>query len=241
MPGARVDRDDLAALPRAAAVRRGRRRSRRRAPSRPPRLAPLDEQVEVGALRCVALVAETPRARSLQRSLMPRAPPRAGRRRASSARRGGSAAPRRARICRPSSAFVPSSRTTIGSSIDIWSSAARIPRATSSQRVIPPKMLKKIERTSWSRVITSSASTTPSRIAAAAEVAEVRRPAARDDDDVHRRHRQPGAVAEDPDRAVELHVRHALLARERLQRVRRRDVAHLGDVRDDGRARCRRP
>src|SRR5438034_886706 len=44
------------------------------------------------------------------------------------------------------------------------SSAARIPRATSSQRVIPPKMLKKIERTCSSRVITSSASTTPSAL-----------------------------------------------------------------------------
>ena len=36
-----------------------------------------------------------------------------------------------------------------------------MPRATSSQRVIPPKMLKRIERTCGSREITSSASTTP--------------------------------------------------------------------------------
>ena len=69
------------------------------------------------------------------------------------------------------------------------------------------------------------------RVAAAAEVAEVRRPAAGDDDDVDGRHREPGAVAEDPDRAVELHVRDALLARERLERVGGGDVAHLGDVR----------
>ena len=36
--------------------------------------------------------------------------------------------------------------------------------ATSSQRVIPPKMLKKIDRTCASREITSSASTTPSAL-----------------------------------------------------------------------------
>ena len=39
-----------------------------------------------------------------------------------------------------------------------------MPRATSSQRVIPPKMLKKIDLTCGSRVITSSASTTPSAL-----------------------------------------------------------------------------
>ena len=38
---------------------------------------------------------------------------------------------------------------------------SRMPRATSSQRVIPPKMLKRIERTCVSRAITSSAATTP--------------------------------------------------------------------------------
>ena len=39
-----------------------------------------------------------------------------------------------------------------------------MPRATSSQRVIPPKMLKKIDLTCGSCVITSSASTTPSAL-----------------------------------------------------------------------------
>ena len=38
------------------------------------------------------------------------------------------------------------------------------------------------------------------RVAAAAEVAEVRRAAAGERDDVERRHGEPGAVAEDPDR-----------------------------------------
>ena len=49
----------------------------------------------------------------------------------------------------------------MGRSMVIWSSASRMPRATSSQRVMPPKMLKKIDLTCGSRVITSSASTTP--------------------------------------------------------------------------------
>src|SRR5215204_2815350 len=61
----------------------------------------------------------------------------------------------------PSSAFVPSSRTTIGSPIVICSSAWRIPRATSSQRVIPPKMLNRIDSTCGSALMISSASTTP--------------------------------------------------------------------------------
>src|SRR5436853_40993 len=71
--------------------------------------------------------------------------------------------PASARILRPSAAFVPSRRTTIGYfDMSSRSSASRMPRATSSQRVMPPKMLKKIDLTCVSRVITSSASTTPS-------------------------------------------------------------------------------
>ena len=66
--------------------------------------------------------------------------------------------------------------------------------------------------------------------AAAAEVAEVRGLAAGDDHDVDRRHREPGAVAEDADRAVELDVGDALLARERLERVGGARVAELRDV-----------
>ena len=105
-----------------------------------------------------------------------------------------------------------------------------MPRATSSQRVIPPKMLKKIDfdlrvaRDHLERVDDALGA------AAAAEVAEVRRPAAGDDDHVDRRHRQPGAVAEDADLAVELDVGDVLLARERLERVGRVRVAHLRDV-----------
>src|SRR5262249_60983890 len=60
---------------------------------------------------------------------------------ASVCRFGGAAS---ARIWRPSSAFVPSSRTTIGCSIVICSSACRIPRATTSPPALPPK--------TWTRI-----------------------------------------------------------------------------------------
>ena len=66
---------------------------------------------------------------------------------------------------------------------------------------------------------------------AAAEVAEVGGPPAGDDDHVDRRHREPGAVAEDPDRPVELHVDDAALAGERLERVGRPRVSQLGEIR----------
>ena len=182
-----------------------------------------------GPSRCVGL-SRNASARCDQTSVMRPAPPRAGPPRASSARRRGSGGAASARILRPSSAFVPSRRTTIGSSIFICSSAARIPRATSSQRVIPPKMLKKIERTWSSLVITSSASTTPWASPPPPRSQKFAGPPAGDDDHVHGRHRQTGAVAEDPDVTVELDVGDALLACEPLVRVGRLDVAHLGDV-----------
>jgi hypothetical protein len=68
------------------------------------------------------------------------------------------------------------------------------------------------------------------RVAAAAEVAEIRRPAAREGDDVHRRHRQACPVAEHADLAVQLHVCHVLLPRERFERIGGIDVTHLRDV-----------
>src|SRR3954470_15860191 len=60
------------------------------------------------------------------------------------------------RIRRPSSAFVPSSRTTIGTVASTWPSASRIPFATTSHRVIPPKMLMNTHRTEGSDKITCS-------------------------------------------------------------------------------------
>ena len=50
-------------------------------------------------------------------------------------------------IWRPSSALVPSRRITIGARRSTAASASTMPLATSSPRVMPPKMLTKIERT----------------------------------------------------------------------------------------------
>ena len=107
---------------------------------------------------------------------------------------------------------------------------ARIPRATSSQRVIPPKMLKKIERTWSSRVITSSASTTPwaSPPPPRSQKFAGRPPATTTTSTVDID--SPAPLPRIPDLAVELDVGDALLAGERLERVGRLDVAHLGDV-----------
>ncbi len=53
--------------------------------------------------------------------------------------------------------FVPSKRTTKGTSGSIWRNASIRPRATSSQRVIPPKMLNSTALTLSSERITSTA------------------------------------------------------------------------------------
>ena len=105
-----------------------------------------------------------------------------------------------------------------------------MPRATSSQRVIPPKTLKKIDFTCGSAVITPERVDHAFGIAAAAEVAEVRRAPACERDHVERRHDEAGSVAEDPDLAVELHVRDALLARRPFLGRHRVEIAHLRDV-----------
>ena len=105
-----------------------------------------------------------------------------------------------------------------------------IPLATSSQRVMPPKMLKRIavdllvggdhlERVD-DRV----------GLGAAAGVEEVGGVAAGLGDDVEGGHAEPGAVAEDADVAVELDVGEALLLRHLLLRVLDRDVLELGEV-----------
>src|SRR3954447_4605172 len=60
---------------------------------------------------------------------------------------------------RPSSSLVPSRRTTNGTCTSIWLNASISPRATSSQRVMPPKMLKRTAVTFESLRITSTADT----------------------------------------------------------------------------------
>src|SRR5262249_34459727 len=48
---------------------------------------------------------------------------------------------------RASASLVPASRTTMGQRGGLLPTTVRIPRATSSQRVMPPKMLKRMDRT----------------------------------------------------------------------------------------------
>src|SRR3954452_23192896 len=60
---------------------------------------------------------------------------------------------------RPSSSFVPSRRTTNGTFTSIWLKASISTRATSSQRAMPPKMLKRTALTFGSLRITSTAET----------------------------------------------------------------------------------
>ena len=97
-----------------------------------------------------------------------RARPRRGPLRASSARIAASTRAgcrRRRGSARPCSALVPSRRITIGARSSTRRSASTIPLATSSPRVMPPKMLMKIDFTFWSKLITSSAAAITSALA----------------------------------------------------------------------------
>ena len=130
--------------------------------------------------------------------------------------------------CRPSLSLVPSRRTTNGTLGLIWSNASIRPRATSSQRVMPPKMLNSTAVTLGSERMHLDRLGDRLRLRAAAGVEEVGRLAARLGDDVERRHHEPGAVAEDADVAVELHVGQPALLGHLLLRVLAAGVAQLG-------------
>ena len=120
---------------------------------------------------------------------------------------------------RPSTSFVPSSRTTNGTVGLTCSNASMRPLATSSQRVMPPKMLN---RTALTFVVGQDhLDRRDDRVGlrAAAGVEEVRGRAADLGDDVERRHHEPGAVAEDADVAVELDVGQPALLGHLLLRV----------------------
>ena len=213
--------------PRAAAARRGRRRSRRRSrsgsrrPTRPPGRGPAPRCAPCSSGTARRGRSTAPSCRQLHGAAgglehrrldveagLP-ASPRIGGPPRRSCRRGGRRSERRCRSARARS---------------------RMPRATSSQRVMPPKMLKRIERTCGSRAITSSAATTPSAEPPPPRSQKFAGLPAGDDDHVDRRHREPGAVAEDPDGAVELHVDDASLAGERLERVGGPTSAQHGEI-----------
>ena len=103
-----------------------------------------------------------------------------------------------------SAAFVPTMRTTIGTARVCWARASISPRATSSPRVIPPKMLTRMALTFGSLEDQAHRRRDLVRLGAAADVEEVGGLAAGALDQVHRGHGQTGAVDHAADRAVEL-------------------------------------
>ena len=102
-----------------------------------------------------------------------------------------------------------------------------MPFATSSPRVIPPKMLMKIARTFSSVVITSSAFAIWSAFAPPPMSKKLAGEPPTCCDDVARRHREAGAVGDDADVAVETDVLQALLLGEALAVVELGEVAEL--------------
>ena len=141
-----------------------------------------------------------------------------------------SARPLASRIARPSSTFVPASRTITGTSI-AWSRVAcTTPCAIQSQRLIPAKMFTRIARTFG--VLQDDAERVRDLLGAgaAAHVQEVGRAAAVMHDRVHRPHRQPRAVHDAADRSVERDVVEAVSGRLDLLRVLLVEVAQLDDV-----------
>ena len=127
--------------------------------------------------------------------------------------------PASARMRRPSSALVPSRRMTIGARRSTRDSASTIPLATSSPRVMPPKMLMKIERTRLVEVDDLERGRHHVGVGAAADVEEVGRPATDLVDDVERAHGQAGAVGDDADRTLEADVLQALVPGQALALV----------------------
>ena len=121
------------------------------------------------------------------------------------------AMPASSRIWRPSSAFVPSRRITIGARRSTRPIASTMPFATSSPRVMPPKMLMKIDFDVLVEVDHLERSGHHVGVGAAADVEEVGGGAADLVDDVERRHGEPGAVGDDADRPVEADVLQVLL------------------------------
>ena len=98
------------------------------------------------------------------------------------------------------------------------------PRATSSQRVIPPKTLNSTARTFGSDRMTSTAAAIVSAFAPPPASRKFAGEPPACVDDVERAHDEARAVAEDADVAVELDVRQAALGGHRLLLVDRADV-----------------
>ena len=102
-----------------------------------------------------------------------------------------------------------------------------MPLATSSPRVMPPKMLMKIAFTSASELMTSRAAAITSALAPPPMSRKLAAVPADLVDDVERAHGQAGAVGDDADAAVEADVLQALLLGQLLAVVEHLHAAEL--------------
>ena len=118
--------------------------------------------------------------------------------------------------------------------------ASAMPCATTSPRVMPPKMLIRIACTFGSAVTRLNAFGDLLGAGAAADIEEVGRLAAVELDRVHRRHRQTGAVDDAADVAVELDERDAGALAPRSRSRSPRPYRAALRIPGGGRARCRR-
>ena len=227
-PRSRVAADDLdpgLAEPSRDVPAAGRDVERRARAARPTRRA----RSRSGPSRWASLVRYCS-ARSLQTSVMPPAPPRARRPRASSARRAGSGGAASARIGAAllgvRAVEADDERQLEPHLLERLQDPARdlVAARDAAEDVEEDRLHLRVARDHGERVDDAL------RVAAAAEVAEVGRAAAGEGDDVDRRHRQPGAVTAHAHLAVELDVGDVLRAGERLERVGGVLVAHLGDL-----------
>ena len=105
-----------------------------------------------------------------------------------------------------------------------------MPRATSSQRVMPPKMLIRTALSFRVRQDDAQRRRHLVGLGAAANIEEIGRAAAKQLDDVHGAHGQPGAVHHAADLAVQLDVRQAVFARLGFLARFFVQVAHFGQV-----------
>ena len=119
---------------------------------------------------------------------------------------------------------------TIGTLSGFCFVAVTMPFATSSVRVMPPKMLNRIAFTFGSAVMMLERVDDLLRIRRAADVEEVRRLAAVVLHEIHRRHREAGAVHDAADVAVELDEREVRVARLHFARLLGALVAQRGDL-----------
>ena len=138
------------------------------------------------------------------------------------------------------SSFVPVRRMTIGTLSGFAFVAVTMPFATSSVRVMPPKMLNRMTFTLGSAVMMRSAFTTFSGFDEPPMSRKLAGLAAVVLHQVHRRHREAGAVHDAADVAVELDEREVRVARVHLARRLRASRRAARRARAGDRARCRR-